>query len=81
MKHDLSAFDGQDAMTEDALATRVIRPLLVEETGECDCSEEGITARASTITVVLEDILSNSPAFPHGGINECRPSLQCLAAT
>ena len=63
-------FDEQDSMTVGALANATIKPFLVEETAQCDCSEEAITARACTITVVLEDILSTGYAFPHGGLNE-----------
>jgi len=70
MKHDLSAFDEQDALTQERLPACWNRPCLVEEKDQCDCSEERMTARASTITVVLADILSKSQAFPHGGINE-----------
>ncbi len=70
MKHNVSASDEQDAITEERLPACWNRPRLVEEQDQCDCSEEDITARANTITVVLEDILSNSHAFPHGGINE-----------
>ncbi len=50
--------------TKDALAAYAIRPLLTEEDCQCDCSEEALTARASTITLVLGDILSKGYAFP-----------------
>jgi len=70
MNTNLLTFDGQDMATQDALAAYAIRPLLIEEDGQCDCSAEALTARASTITLVLEDILSKGYAFPHGAINE-----------
>lgn len=40
-----------------------------EQTEQQDFSEEGITARATTITLVLEQIIAQR-SFPHGGINE-----------
>jgi len=44
-------------------------PLLPEHSGEWDHSLEDVSARSSTVTVVLAEILGQS-GFPHGGINE-----------
>ena len=70
MNTNLLTFDGQDAMAEAASPIRRSAPLLAEEKDQTDWSEEGITARASAITSVLDDILTKAQAFPHGGINE-----------
>jgi hypothetical protein len=70
MNTNLLTFAGQDAMAEAAPPTRGTTPLLAEEKDQKDWSEEGITARASAITTVLDDILTKAQAFPHGGINE-----------
>jgi hypothetical protein len=58
---------------EDGAFPRVVAssssPLLQQHNERQDSSQEDVTARATTITLVLEEILSHR-GFPHGGINE-----------
>ncbi|MEY2430066.1 MAG: hypothetical protein QOJ40_2951 [Verrucomicrobiota bacterium] len=44
-------------------------PFFPQQNERRDSSQEDVTARAITITLVLEEILSHR-GFPHGGINE-----------
>jgi hypothetical protein len=43
--------------------------LATEQAEQRDFSEEGITTRATAITLVLEEIFAQQ-GFPHGGIND-----------
>jgi hypothetical protein len=56
-------------ISREVVSIRQMRPALREKFDK-DCSEESVALRANTMTRVIEDILSKTYAFPHGGINE-----------